>query len=467
MTDVEVETTTDEVAQACARAARAAVDWAARPRAERAGVLRAIADALEGDGPGLIELAAAETRLPAGRLTGELARTTFQLRAFADDVADGGYLGRIVTEADPRPLPQGHPELRRLLVPLGPVAVYAASNFPFAFGVAGGDTASALAAGCPVVVKAHPGHPGLSRRIGDLITAAVATDGVFALVAGFEAGRALVLDPNIEAAAFTGSYQGGRALFDLAVNRPRPIPFMGELGSVNPVVVTPGAGRRMAELIPDYLESLTVAGGQLCTNPGLLIVPSGTAALAVAAAEGVPAAPLLGSRFAELFDERFHALTEIPGARTVLTPTSDDSDGHRRGPGLVSVAARDALGALDAVQTECFGPAGVIVEYDDTDELLKLVAGLHGCLAMTVHGEQDEPLAATLVTAAARIAGRVVWNGWPTGVAVAPAQQHGGPFPSTTDSRHTSVGSTAIARFLRPVTYQSVPRSLLPPDLRS
>jgi NADP-dependent aldehyde dehydrogenase len=361
--------------------------------------------------------------------------------------------------------PAGRPDLRRVLVPLGPVAVFAASNFPFAFSVAGGDTASALAAGCPVIVKAHPAHPQTSAAVGDHLRAAVdeagAPAGTFDVVHGFESGRGLVLDSRVRAAAFTGSYEGGRALFDLAMSRADPIPFYGELGSVNPVFVTPRGAARSDELATGYVESLTLGTGQFCTNPGLLVAPRGTVLDAiVAAAARAQGGTFLYEGIASRFEERAALLSKVDGVRVL----------HRgpAGSGLsasVVIMATDVASALanaEALQVECFGPAGIVVEYDDPNDALAFADKLRGCLAATVHGEESEPLAAQFVSAAARIAGRVVWNGWPTGVAVSPAQHHGGPFPATTNSLHTSVGGTAIYRFLRPIAFQSLPSSLMP-----
>ena len=276
---VIADDTAGEVRDACSRAYAASAAWGSTSKPARATMLRAAADALDAASDELIPLADQESGLGIPRLTGELARTTFQIRMFADAVEDGSFQEIIIDPFDDRPVPAGHPDLRRMLVPLGPVAVFGASNFPFAFSVAGGDTASALAAGCPVVVKAHPAHPQLSAAVHAIVAAALvsagAPDGVFEMVHGFEAGQTLVSDPSIKAVAFTGSGPGGRALFDMAVSRPAPIPFYGELGSVNPVFVTPQAALR--ETLPkDYLDSLLLGGGQFCTNPSVLLIPAGT-----------------------------------------------------------------------------------------------------------------------------------------------------------------------------------------------
>jgi NADP-dependent aldehyde dehydrogenase len=459
----------DAVLDAAAQAAR---PWARTSGTDRAAALRQVADALDGASSDLVPLADRETGLGTGRLTGELARTTFQLRMFADAVSGDRHLRTVVEHADPAAPPVGHPDLRRTKIPLGPVAVFGASNFPFAFSVPGGDTASALAAGCPVVVKAHPAHPQTSeataRIIRDNLRAAGAPDGVLALVRGFEAGPLLVRDPRIRAGAFTGSPAGGRALFDLATSRPDPIPFYGELGSVNPVVVTPLAATRGAALATEYVDSLALGTGQFCTNPGLLFVPRSSGLLADVervARERVPGVMLSGG-VASLFAQSFGAVAATPGVRIVLEPGTTTESGAHSSIGLLAIDAQAVVDEPSVVRTECFGPGAVVVEYDDLRQVVDLVDELEGCLVATVHGQEGEPDVDVLVAALASISGRVVWNGWPTGVAVAAAQQHGGPYPSTTSSLHTSVGTAALERFLRPVTFQSLPESLLPAELR-
>lgn len=466
------DTTPDELNRVVQTAVGAADAWADFGRAERAAALRGVADALEAAAGSLVPTADRETGLGAVRLTGELARTTFQLRMFADAVTRGDQLGVVLDPEVPGPPPTGHPDLRRMLVPVGPVAVYGASNFPFAFSVPGGDTASALAAGCPVVVKAHPGHPQTSEAVAAVVAEALATAGApvgtFALVRGLDAGSLLVQHPGIRAAAFTGSYGGGRALFDLAVRRPDPIPFYGELGSVNPVVVTPAAAGRGEALAAEYVDSLTLGTGQFCTNPGLLLVPAGSGLAELVATQAATREPgvMLHDGVVNLFRTNVSRLASLPGVRTMVDGAAIDVPGARTGPVILEVSAATALGQPELLHTECFGPAALIVEYASTDELLAVLGQLEGCLVATVHGAEDEPLAESLVRRLSRIAGRVVWNGWPTGVAVAAAQQHGGPHPATTSSLHTSVGTAAVWRFLRPVAFQSVPESMLPEVLR-
>ena len=450
------------------RAAAAAAGWADSDGAVRARLLRAIADALDADEAALVEIADLETGLGEVRLRGELARTSFQLRMFADVAAAGGR-GREVDPEVAGPPPAGHPELVLARVPLGPVAVYGASNFPFAFSVPGGDVAAALAAGCPVVAKAHPAHPQTSQRCADLIASAVAAEGlpagVFGLVHGFEAGQRLVVDPRVRAAAFTGSGAGGRALFDAANGRPDPIPFYGELGSVNPVVVTPAGAADPGSLVDGWLGSLTLGGGQFCTNPGLLLVPSGSGVVEEIArlAPDLPAPVLLHEGIGDHLDRNVAVVEAATGVHVLAEGLPPRGPGASRQVRIVQMPATTALAEPAAIGTECFGPVGVVVEYDGRDQLLDLVAVLPGCLVGTVHGSADEPLAAEVVQALARISGRVVWNGWPTGVAVTAGQHHGGPWPATTNPLHTSVGTAAVDRFTRPVAFQSVPPSLLPP----
>ena len=405
------------------------------------------------------------------RLTGEVARTTGQLRLFAAVIRDGGYLEAIIDHARPEATPP-QPELRRLLVPIGPVAVYAASNFPFAFSVAGGDTASALAVGCPVIVKAHGGHPELSRRtaeiVGDALTGAGAPAGAFGLVEGFEAGRALVQHPGIKAAGFTGSLTGGRALFDLANARPAPIPFYAELGSVNPVVITPAAvadsGPR-AELATGLVGSFTLGAGQFCTNPGVVLVPAGAGFEddVAEAMVGAKPAPLLNDRIEQGFASGLDVLVRHPSVE-VIARREAGSSAQAPAPTVLATTAAAVVADPETLLAECFGPVTVLVRYADEAERDAVLGALEGSLTATVHaapGEDVRRLAETL----AGSAGRVLFGGWPTGVAVTWSQQHGGPWPATT-SIHTSVGATAARRFQRPVVFQDAPDSVLPAALQ-
>jgi NADP-dependent aldehyde dehydrogenase len=469
-------TTPSEVDAVARAAAVAAPGLAALPLDRRANLLRAVAAALESDRDAIVALAEAETGLGTARLAGELTRTRVQLEMFADVVADGTVLEAVIDLADPGALPAPRPDLRRMLVPLGPVAVFAASNFPLAFSVAGGDTASALAAGCPVVVKAHPGHPGLSvhcaRSVAGALADAGAPAGSFAAVYGVEAGRALVTHPAITAAGFTGSLAGGRALFDLAAGRPDPIPFYGELGSLNPTVLTPGAvAARGAGLAQAFVDSMTLGAGQFCTKPGLLFLPSGhgLADTLAGALTAAPLGPLLGARLADGYQRTAAALAATPGVQPIVAPaTVDGAGGYRVAPVLLRVAAADLVAHSDELLIECFGPAALVVEYASTAELTAALDAVPGSLAATLHAEPDTEaeLARALLDRLSARAGRVIFAGWPTGVAVSWAQQHGGPWPATTASGHTSVGVTAARRFQRPVAYQNLPDALLPEPLR-
>jgi NADP-dependent aldehyde dehydrogenase len=459
--------------------AAAATRHALRDRAVRAAFLRAAAAALEEDGEEIIAAADAETALGRVRLGGELARSCYQLRAFADLVEDGRHLDVIIDHADPDARPAPRPDLRRGKVPLGVVAVFAASNFPLAFSVPGGDTASALAAGCPVVVKAHPDHPLTSDLCARSLRAAAVgaglPDDVVAVVHGFEAGPALVRHPLTAAVGFTGSVRGGRALFDIAAARPRPIPFHGELGSLNPVVVTARAARtRAAEIGAGLAASYTQGLGQFCVKPGLVLLPAGEdgdAVVKAVLAAQVPSGPLLDPRMREAFLAGVRARAALPGVEELLAAgeaaTADTPLAVR--PGVLSVAAgRLAAGeAHRDLLDECFGPLTVLARYRSTAELDAVLGTLEGNLTATVHLAADErdQAAADLVARLTDLAGRVVVDGWPTGVTVAPAMHHGGPYPAST-STSTSVGSTAVERWLRPVCYQNTPQELLPAELR-
>jgi NADP-dependent aldehyde dehydrogenase len=462
---------------AAVRAADATRDALAdRPR--RAALLRAAAETVEARADALIAAADAETALGVPRLTGELARVAYQFRFFAGIAEGGGYLGVVIDPPDPAAVPP-RPELRRWKVPIGTVAIFAASNFPFAFSVPGGDTASALAAGCPVVVKAHPDHPETSELAAAAIRDAAVKVGlpadVLTLVHGRQAGVDLVRHPLISAVGFTGSIPGGRALFDLAAARPSPIPFYGELGSLNPVLITERtAAARGAETAAGLVASYTLGQGQFCTKPGLVLVPEGQAGdelVATATAAAAAAAPgaLLDARMREHFLAGFAARAALPGVRTLVeaaaAPTGDAPQAVRAG--LLEVDA-DTLGpgqsAGGELLEECFGPVTVLVRYRDVAGVEAVLARLGGNLTATLHAEPDEPDAARWISRLARFAGRVIFGGWPTGVAVAPAMTHGGPYPATTTPT-TSVGGTAIDRWLRPVTFQTVPPELLQPEL--
>ena len=462
-----MEESTETIDRMVEAAAVAAVTLATSTPDERGRWLVAVADALDAAADELVPLAEQETHLPARpRLAGELARTTFQLRLFAEVLADGAFLDARVDHADPA-WPMGpRPDIRRVKVPIGPVLVFAASNFPFAFSVAGGDTASALAAGCPVILKAHPGHPRLSERTGEIVREALrsagAPEGVFSVIVGVDAGVHALRHAKLAAASFTGSVAGGRALFDIANARPVPIPFYGELGSVNPVVVTPGAAQeRGAEVATGFVGSFTLGTGQFCTKPGLLFVPEGHGmedALRTAV-EGATAGQMLTGKIQEGFAAGLAGLREVAGMRVIA--------GEDGPPTLLAISAADFAAGGTTVHEECFGPSSIVVEYPDVDSLIELLKDLEPGLTATVHGEETEgAFLGGLLPVLAELSGRLLWNDWPTGVTVSWAQQHGGPYPATTTPTTTSVGTAAIERFLRPVAWQGFPDALLPPALK-
>ena len=463
---------TTDLPHVLAAAAAAARPFGALAPHERAGHLRVVADALDAAADELVPLAMDETHLPEGRLTGELARTTFQLRLFGDVLDEGAYLEATIDHPDPDWGMGPRPDVRRVLEPLGPVLVFAASNFPFAFSVAGGDTASALAAGCPVVLKAHPGHPQLSTATGEVVADALrscgAPEGTFAVIHGVDEGVAALQDPRIAAGAFTGSIPGGRALFDVAVARPTPIPFYAEMGSLNPVVVTGAAVAARGEAIAEgYVGSFTLGVGQFCTKPGLLFLPAGHGLFAplIAALGRTAPAAMLNERIRSGHAAIRGRLLDHPAVRAIVTP-GDEADGAVAAT-LLATTARDLAEHADDLLEECFGPTSLVVEYDGSRELDEALDRLEGNLTATVHAE-DADLAGLgpLIERLRGLAGRVIVNGWPTGVSVTHAMHHGGPYPATTAPLHTSVGTTAIRRFLRPVCYQDVPDALLPPALQ-
>jgi NADP-dependent aldehyde dehydrogenase len=477
-TTAAAETIQDLEAIAASASAAAGAFADTHPR-ERARALVTVADALVAHADELVGIAAAETGLTEPRLRGELNRTAVQLRLFADTVADGAYLDVRIDAADPDFVLGPRPDVRRYLVPVGPVVNFAASNFPFAFSVAGGDTASALAAGCPVIVKGHSGHPELSRRTAAIVTAALLDagmpDGVFQLVIGQAEGVAILEDPRVRAGSFTGSIHAGRLLADIAAARPAPIPFYGELGSVNPVFVTRSAiDERAAEIAAGYFTSVSGSAGQLCTKPGFLFVPAehGLDEAIIRAAAPVGAHRLLNPRIAAAYAERRHAILSATGVRVVV-PGSIEIDDESQGwatPTIVAVSVEDLVARGDVLLEECFGPLSMLVEYAPGTDLAALVPQLFdGNLTATVHaaaGETDGSLRA-LIRVLTEHAGRVLLGGWPTGVAVTPAMQHGGPWPATTNDSSTSVGTAAIARFLRPLAYQDAAEELLPPALQT
>lgn len=457
--------TSAEVAAAVAAAAAVAREVAALPPGVRADWLRAVADGLEEAAESLVEVADAETALGRPRLTGELARTADQLRFYAEVAVDGSWLQAAIDR------PVGGSVLGRLRVPLGPVAVFGASNFPFAFGVLGNDTASALAAGCPVVAKGHPAHPRLSRALAavavDRLSAAGAPAGTFDLVTGFAAGRRLVEAEAVAAVAFTGSQAGGMALRDAALARAVPVPVFAEMGTVNPVVVTESGAADPAALAAGFVGSFTLGAGQYCTKPGLLLAPAGhgvPAAVRDAVLEAAPHGWALTGPIAAAATTGVSALASAGAVELVRVA------GPASGAGVDTVALQAAPAAFrpgSRLMEECFGPVAVVVEYADRAELEAVLSGLQGTLVASVMAGPEDPELADLLDLLVPLAGRVTVGDWPTGVAWTWAQQHGGPWPATSDPAATSVGAAALDRFTRPVAWQGVPDPALPPALQA
>lgn len=458
-------TSAAQVEQVVTAAGAVAERFAQTSPAERREMLRAVADAVDASAAELVWLADRETGLGETRLKSEVARLASQLRFYADVCAEGSWLRATLDEAG-----DASSSLARVQVPLGPVAVFGASNFPFAFGVLGNDTASALAAGCPVVAKAHPAHPMLSVRLGEIATSALASAGaaagVFDVVVGFEAGKQLVLDPHVRAVGFTGSQNGGLALWRLANERREVIPVFAEMGTVNPVVVTTDAAAEPGRVATGFVSSMTLGAGQFCTKPGLLLAPEG-AGLADALGAAVSATqihPMLTAAMAAGVSRGVEAY-EAAGGQVIGTG-SGASAGWSAAPTVVHVPA-ELFTRESVFAEECFGPVGLVVEYTDRAHLESLLAQLQGSLVATVASSgPHDPETADLVALLARSVGRVTVDDWPTGVAWTWAQQHGGPWPATSAPASTSVGAAALDRFTRPVTFQNLPDSALPPALR-
>lgn len=468
------EANSADVADACTAAAAAQPVFAALPLAQRAAFLRLIAEKIDALGDTLTHRAMLESGLPEARLNGERGRTVGQLRLFADEVDNGAWQGLRIDHAVPACTPP-KPDLRMRKIPLGPVAVFGASNFPLAFSVAGGDTASALAAGCCVVVKGHPAHPGTSELVAGAIHAAVVETGlpagVFSLVGGtgYGLGETLVKDPRIAAVGFTGSRAGGLALIEHAANRLVPIPVYAEMSSVNPVVLMPARMAEAAEeLATAYVGSLSLGAGQFCTNPGIVFVVEGEATTRFLATvsdvlSGIPAQTMLTQGIQKAFASGIAAISALPGA--VLVGTGSDGSSTCGRAHVYTVSGAE-FAASPAFAHEVFGPVSIIVVCTDLDEVAANIAGMEGQLTATLHmAAADYAAAQDLLPILEQRAGRIIANAWPTGVEVTHAMVHGGPFPATSDGRSTSVGTLAIDRFLRPVSYQDIPAALLPKAL--
>ncbi len=444
---------------------------------DRASFLEAIAERILALGDELVLRAIDETGLPRGRIEGERGRTVGQLRLFAKEVRDGNFQELRFDPADPDRKPAAKPDLRLRNVALGPVAVFGASNFPLAFSVAGGDTASALAAGCPVIVKAHSAHPGTSALVGKAVVEAVAACGLpagtFALLfdAGFEVGQTLVADHRVRAVGFTGSRRGGTALMKIASERKQPIPVYAEMSSINPVILFPDALlNRGAEIGKSFASSLTLGAGQFCTNPGLIIAVDGAGldafiGSAAAALSEAPAQTMLTGGICEAYRKGVERLSSASSVSRVSV--GKEGTPHQAAAALFETTAAAFL-ADPELQEEVFGAAGLIVRCKDENELYGVVESLEGQLTIALHIDADDVAAASQILPQLEVlAGRLLVNGFGTGVEVSPAMVHGGPYPATSDGRSTSVGTLAIYRFLRPVSYQDFPGALLPKALRT
>ncbi len=473
-----------QVDAAVAAATDCAVQFANTSLAQRAEFLNACADEIMALGDTLTVRVMAETGYPQARAEGERGRTCGQLRMFADHLLKGEHLNIRIDHAQPDRTPLPRPDIRFINQAIGPVAVFGASNFPLAFSVAGGDTASALAAGCPVIVKAHNSHPGTSELVAQAIDRAVKScglpGGVFSLLlgSGTDVGAALVKAPGMKAVGFTGSYTGGMALFKMAAERPEPIPVFAEMGSVNPVVLLPQALNESAATIAEnFVASLTLGVGQFCVNPGLVIAledgDSGLNQFIDAAAEAlakVNAGVMLNQNIQKSYLHGIEQLRAQPGVSEVgqgmSVNATEQEDGFHCQAGLLTVNANDFLNN-STLREEVFGPVSLVVKCQDYKQLLTVIESLQGQLTGTVHCTESELAASEqLVTLLRQRVGRLVINGFPTGVEVCDAMMHGGPFPAATDSRFTSVGTAAIARFLRPICFQNYPQALLPDALK-
>jgi acyl-CoA reductase-like NAD-dependent aldehyde dehydrogenase len=467
------EARTEDVRAAVA-AATAALP-ALRDRGRRIALLRGAAGRLRAAGDEIVAVCMSETGLPEARLRGELERTAGQLELFAGVVEAGDHVEAIIDTADPDAVPIPRPDVRRLLIPLGPVAVFGASNFPLAFSTAGGDTASALAAGCPVVVKGHPAHPGTGEVVARELRAATADaglpDGTIENLpaSGVEVGEALVDDPGIAAVGFTGSIPAGRAIHDRAARRPVPIPVYAEMGSINPIVITPLALKARAAAIAEGLTaSVANFGGQLCTKPGVVFLPAGSSGDAFAAdvaarLHALEPTVLLNQRVHDALRAAVQRLADYPHVEALAHAKDAGGPGFRHQP-VAFQAPASAVASGSALLEEHFGPVVVLLRYDSAGELRAALGQLDGQLTASLHAQPGEDVG-SLVDLMSEHAGRLVFDGFPTGVAVTHGMHHGGPYPACSNPLHTSVGATAIRRFLRPLAYQDAPAAVLPDEL--
>ena len=472
------ESTAEEINNAVAQAEAAFAPYRAKTASERAAFLDKIGEEIVAIGDILITTCSDETGLPEGRLQGERGRTVNQLKLFAELLREGSWVQAIIETAQPDRQPLPKPDTRSLQIPLGPVGVFGASNFPLAFSVAGGDTASALAAGCPVVAKAHPAHPATSQLVADaIIRAAAATGmpaGVFSLIHGpsVEVGMTLVQHPLIKAIGFTGSFRGGKAIFDAAVRRPEPIPVYAEMGSTNPVFILPRAlQQRQEALAQGLVNSITLGVGQFCTNPGLVIslASDQTNTFVNKAGEilaAVQPGTMLTPGIKTAYDQGLQKLSNVNNVQVIARGPA--SDASCAGSAHLLKTDAETFVANPELAEEVFGPSSVVITADSKEQLLEIAHNLHGHLTATIHGTPEDLEEYTeLIRLLERKVGRLLLNGYPTGVEVGHAMVHGGPYPATTDARSTSVGTTAIYRFVRPICYQDFPQQLLPEALKN
>jgi alpha-ketoglutaric semialdehyde dehydrogenase len=464
----------DAVAQLAGKAFEEYSRW---PAARRAALLRRIAELMEANAAAIVERGTLETALPAGRLQGELARTCFQLRLYGDAFVSGLCVGARIDHADPNRKPLPKPDVRSIMRPLGPVVVFSATNFPLAYSVAGGDVASALAAGCPVIIKPNQGHLGLSEIVAQLVLQAAreagAPEGIFSMIygAGREVGIALVKHPLVKAVGFTGSVAGGRALMDAAAARPEPIPVYAEMGSINPVFVLRGALDQKAEEIATGLQaSVTLGVGQFCTNPGLVFVETCDGAKAFSQKlqtliAATPVGTMLTQDLCSSYRAGVEKFSQAAGVRSAANVAT--GAGKAEAGAAMFVTGAETFLANHDLMAEVFGPATLVVECSSRAQMIEAAKRLEGQLTATIHALPEELAAnADLVAVLETKAGRLVVNGFPTGVEVCHAMTHGGPYPSCSDGRSTSVGTRAAERFLRPVSYQNFPDASLPDELK-
>ena len=471
--------TKGDVEAAAQLAAKAFVEFGRWSGQQRQGLLNRIAGLLEVNGPAIVERANQETALPGARLQGELARTCFQMRLYGEAAASGLIAGARIDHADPNRKPLPKPDLRSMMRPLGPVVVFSASNFPLAFSVAGGDTTSAFAAGCPVIVKPHHGHLGTSEFVGLLVQQAVrecgAPEGVFSMLfgEGRDIGIALVKHPLIKAVGFTGSRTAGRALMDAAAARPEPIPVYAEMGSINPAFIFAGAfAQRTEEIAVGMHGSVTLGVGQFCTNPGLVFVEAGEGAKNFLAKLGelmtaTPPGTMLTAGLCSAYQRGVEKFSQATGVKTLALAQPASAPGNAQAGAALFVTDAATFLREHSLMDEVFGPSTLVVECAAREPMLAAAKQLEGQLTATVHATPDELSAnRELIEVLTSKVGRLVFNGFPTGVEVAHAMIHGGPYPATSDGRSTSVGTRAIERFLRPVSFQNCPDSALPEELQ-